>query len=95
MVPLLSSLTEGFQKRRGKVWSFTIPPSDPSIVFVPEKNYPPFVLSEIRPLMGETNFTLVPYPKFYFLFFDTGLLFYWIRVTQATFKAVLMDVYMI
>ena len=33
---------------------------------------------------------LVPLPKFYYLFFDTGLLFPRIRATRATFKAVLM-----
>ena len=38
-------------------------------------------------------FRLVPFPKFYFLFFDTGLLFPRIRAPRASFKAVLMAVY--
>ena len=44
--------------------------------------------------MGETNFTFGPIPKFDFLFFDIDLLFPRIQALQATFKAVLIAVYM-
>ena len=44
--------------------------------------------------MGEANFTFGPIPKFYFLFFDSDLLFPRIRASQASFKAVLIAVYM-
>ena len=60
-------LREGFQKKKGKVWSLVIPPrkSPPGMVFFPEKILP-FLLSEIRPLMGETNFTHGANPKLNF-----------------------------
>ena len=44
--------------------------------------------------MGETNFTFGPIPKFNFLFFDSDLLFSRIRASQASFKVVLIAVYM-
>ena len=44
--------------------------------------------------MGETNFTFGPIPKLIFLFFDSDLLFPRIRASQASFKAVLIAVYM-
>ena len=43
--------------------------------------------------MGETNFTFGPI-QFFFLFFDSDLLFPRNRASQASFKAVLIAVYM-
>ena len=44
--------------------------------------------------MGETNCTFFPFQNFIFLFFDSDLLFPRIQALQATFKAVLIAVYM-
>ena len=44
--------------------------------------------------MSETNFRLVPFPKLHFLFFDSDQLFPRIRAPEATFKVVLIAVYM-
>ena len=74
--------------KSGKVWSFTIPPSDP-------QNVTPFF--SFGSLMGETNFTLgpklgLPTQNIICLFFDTGGLFPRIWAPLATFKAVLIAV---
>ena len=61
-------LREGFRKKCEKVWSFAKPPSDPpppppGLVIFPTKKIDPQFFLEIRPLLGETNFTLGPISK--------------------------------
>ena len=90
---LASELGKGSKKKGKKYGLLPYPPRTsppPRMVFFSGNQFTLIFLSEIRPLMGETNFMLDPISKIKFF----GLLFYWIRVTQATFKAVLMAVYM-
>ena len=65
-------LQQGFpkgrvQKKSEKVWSFAKLPSDPLppglVIFPTKKIDPQFFFLEIRPLLGETNFTLGPISK--------------------------------
>ena len=61
------TFSEGLKKTYSeKVWSFAKPPSDPpGMVIFPEKKLTPIFL-EVRPLLGETNFTLGPISKILF-----------------------------
>jgi hypothetical protein len=49
-------LREGVNKKTGKVWPFTKPPSDPGLVLFLEKIGPHFLL-ENTSVIAETNFT--------------------------------------
>ena len=62
------------KKKREKVWSFAKPPSDPPPVwsFFTRKKLTPIFFLEIRPLLGETNFTLGPISKSIIFCFYNG-----------------------
>ena len=73
------------------------PPRTPPVwSFSRRRKLTPIFFLEIRPLLGETNFTLGPISKsilfIILLFFDTGLLSPRIWGAWATFKAVLTAV---
>ena len=63
---------------------FYHPPIPPNMGFFPEKINS--ILSEIRPLKSETNFTTGPNPKFYLAFFDFGL-FHRIQASRGYFQS--------
>ena len=65
---------KGSEKKREKVWSFAKPPSDPPPGYnlFSEKKLTPIFFLEIRPLLGETNFTLGPISKSIIFCFYNG-----------------------
>ena len=68
-----------------KLWSLLNSPQTITPFF--DKNlFTPIFLLKIRPLLGETNFTLDPDPKLFFLFFDTVLLLPSIGALRALSK---------
>ena len=88
-------LGKGSEKKRIFYGLLPNPPlGPPGMVFLRIKKLPLFFLSKIKSQMGKTNFTFSPIPKSYFLFFDSDLLFPRIRASQASFKVVLIAVYM-
>ena len=57
------SLGKGSIEKRGKYGILPYPHPQPWYGLFLGKKLPPFFLSEIKPLMGETNFTLGPTSK--------------------------------